>query len=275
LLFPGAQKGKDCLQPMVLMAEQLLALPPARQSRLLWRLDAGFGTDAGINWLLPRHCRLLVKGFNNRRAQKVVGQVPDADWIEVGPRKWAARVPNPVRYACRIETLALDWFTGTGKEKCALLIHQLFDQSPAEIVRLYNARGGMETEIRDDKVGLQLAKRRKHAWPAQAAWVVLTDVAHNLLNGRAIGCGTAQTLKAMARCASFRTCSPFQGACTLVAVRGIAWKRWLCSVPTHMHEKCSRACNVCSANCSHRPIMAQNSAYRFRKRCAEFWAKSR
>jgi hypothetical protein len=168
---------------MVLMAEQLLALPPARQSRLLWRLDAGFGTDAGINSLLPRHCRLLVKGFNNRRAQKVVGQVPDADWIEVGPRKWAARVPNPVRYACRIETLALDWFTGTGKEKCALLTRsdQLFDQSPAEIVRLYNARGGMETEIRDDKVGLQLAKRRKHAWPAQAAWVVLTDVAHNLL----------------------------------------------------------------------------------------------
>jgi len=158
-------------------------LPPARQSRLLWRLDAGFGTDAGINWLLPRHCRLLVKGFNNRRAQKVVGQVPDADWIEVGPRKWAARVPNPVRYACRIETLALDWFTGTGKEKCALLTRsdQLFDQSPAEIVRLYNARGGMETEIRDDKVGLQLAKRRKHAWPAPAAWVVLTDVAHNLL----------------------------------------------------------------------------------------------
>lgn len=181
LLFPGAQKGKDCLQAMVLMAEQLLALPPARLSRLLWRLDAGFGTDAGINWLLPRRCQLLVKGFNNRRAKKVVGQVPNEDWVEVGPRKWAAPVPNVVRYARRTETLALDWVTGQGKEKCALLIHQCFGQSPAEIVRLYNARGGMETEIRDDKVGLQLVKRRKHAWPAQAAWVVLTDLAHNLL----------------------------------------------------------------------------------------------
>lgn len=168
---------------MVLMAESLLALPPARQPRLLWRLDAGFGTDAGINWLLPRRSRLLVKGFNNRRAQKVVGQVPDEAWIEVGPRKWAAPVPNVVRYARRTETLALDWFTGQGKEKCALLTRsdQLFDQSPAELVRCYNARGGMETEIRDDKVGLQLVKRRKHAWPAQAAWVVLTDLAHNLL----------------------------------------------------------------------------------------------
>lgn len=68
-----------------------------------------------------------------------------------------------------------------GKEKYALLIHQLFDQAPADIVRCYDARGSMETEIREDKVGLQLVKRRKLAWNAQAAWVVLNDVAHNLL----------------------------------------------------------------------------------------------
>jgi hypothetical protein len=73
------------------------------------------------------------------------------------------------------------WLTGTGQEKCARLIHQLFDQSPAEIVCCYNARGGMETEIREDKIGLQRVKRRKHAWSAQAAWVVLTDLAHNWL----------------------------------------------------------------------------------------------
>lgn len=128
---------------------------------------------------MPRHCRLLVKGFNNLRAQKVVGQVPDADWVEVGPRKWATPVPKVVRYPCGTETLALNWFTATGKEKCALLTRsdQLFDQSLAEIVRCYNARGGMETEIRDDKVGLQLLERRKHAWPAQAARAVLTRFA--------------------------------------------------------------------------------------------------
>ena len=166
---------------MVLMAEQVLALPLARQPRVLWRLDAGFGTDAALNWLLPRRCRILVKGFNNLRAQKVVRQVSDDEWIEVGPSKWAASVPNVVRYARRTQTLALDWLTGTGKEKCALLIHQFFDQSPAEIVHRYNARGGMETEIREDKAGLQLVKRRKHAWSAQSAWVVLTDLAHNLL----------------------------------------------------------------------------------------------
>lgn len=163
------------------MTEQLLALPAARQPRLLWRLDGGFGTDGAINWLLPRGCRLLVKGFSARRAAKVVHQVAEDDWIEVGPQKWVAPVANPVDYARRTQTLAVDWMTPTGKEKCALLIHQLFDQSPADIAHAYNARGGMETEIREDKAGLQLVRRRKQAWNAQAAWVVLNDLAHNLI----------------------------------------------------------------------------------------------
>jgi hypothetical protein len=166
---------------MVVMAEQLLALPAARYPRLLWRLDGGFGTDGAINWLLPHRCHVLVKGFSARRAAKVVRAVADQDWIEVGPNKWVAPVPNPVRYVRRTQTVAIDWLTPTGKEKSALLIHQLFDHAPAEIAQFYNARGGMETEIREDKAGLQLVKRRKQAWNAQAAWVVLNDLAHNLI----------------------------------------------------------------------------------------------
>jgi hypothetical protein len=163
------------------MTEQLLALPAARQLRLLWRLDGGFGTDGAINWLLPRGARVLVKGFSACRAAKVVREVPEHDWIEVGPQKWVAAVANPVDYVRRTQTVAVDWITPTGKEKCALLIHQLYDQSPADIAHCYNARGGMETEIREDKAGLQLVRRRKQAWNAQAAWVVLNDLAHNLI----------------------------------------------------------------------------------------------
>lgn len=166
---------------MVLMTEQLLNLSATRQPRLLWRLDGGFGTDGAINWLLPRRCRILVKGFSARRAAKVVHQVPDDAWIEVGPQKWVAAIPSPVRYVRRTQTVAVNWITPTGTEKYALLIHQLFDHSPVEIAQCYNARGGMETEIREDKAGLQLVKRRKHAWNAQAAWVVLNDLAHNLI----------------------------------------------------------------------------------------------
>ena len=163
------------------MTEQLVALPTARQPRLCWRLDSGFGTDEAINQLLPHGCQVVVKGFNAHRAAKVVRSVPDAAWWEVGPEKWVAAVPNVVDYVRRTQTLALAWRTPKGKEKAALLIHQLFDWAPRDIVQFYNARGGMETEIREDKIGLQLVKRRKHAWNAQAAWVVLTDLAHNLV----------------------------------------------------------------------------------------------
>lgn len=163
------------------MADQLLALPAARQARIGWRLDSGFGTDDAINHLLPHGNPVVVKGFSARRAAKVVRGVADTAWWEVGPDKWVAQVPNVVDYVRRTQTLALAWRTPKGHDKSALLIHQLFDWHPVDIVRFYNARGGMETEIREDKVGLQLVKRRKQAWNAQAAWVVLTDLAHNLL----------------------------------------------------------------------------------------------
>lgn len=181
MLFPGVQKGPNCLQPLVLMTDQLLAFPPTRQVRLLWRLDGGFGTDAAINWLLLRHCRVLVKGYSALRARKVGLAVPDQAWSEVGPQKWVAQVANPVPYTRRTQTLAVSWITSTGKEKYALLIHQLFEQSPSEVIQCYNGRGGMETEIREDKAGLPLERRRKQAWNAQAAWLILTDLAHNLL----------------------------------------------------------------------------------------------
>jgi hypothetical protein len=101
----------------------------------------------------------LVKGYNNRRAKKVALQVPDADWIEVGLDRWVAAVPAPrvVRYARCTQTLALSWLTPKGTEKYALLTRsdQLFDQASADIVRCYDARGGMETEIREDKAGFE------------------------------------------------------------------------------------------------------------------------
>ena len=46
---------------------------------------------------------------------------------------------------------------------------------------LYDGRGAAEVEIRSDKSGLKLHRRRKHSLNAQEAWIVLTDVAHDLL----------------------------------------------------------------------------------------------
>lgn len=47
---------------------------------------------------------------------------------------------------------------------------------------IYNDRGGAEVEqFRNDKDGLNLAARRKQGFLAQKGFVLLTDLAHNLL----------------------------------------------------------------------------------------------
>ena len=46
----------------------------------------------------------------------------------------------------------------------------------------YDNRGGAEVEqFRSDKGGLNLEVRRKHSFPAQKGFILLTDLAHNLL----------------------------------------------------------------------------------------------
>lgn len=46
-----------------------------RRSRIVWRLDGGFGSDANLGWLLDRHYQVIAKGFSGRRADKLAQQV--------------------------------------------------------------------------------------------------------------------------------------------------------------------------------------------------------
>ncbi len=182
LLYPGFQSSLSTLQPTVALTERLWQWKAYQRPHVVWRLDGGYGSDAAINWLLARDYQLVTKGFNVRRAQKVVRQVPREAWQTVRANKWVAVVPNVVRYARRTQTLALRWITEAGRERCALLIHTLLDWPALEVVHCYDARGGsIESDLHQDKVGLQLVRRRKHCWHAQAAWVILTDVAHDVL----------------------------------------------------------------------------------------------
>jgi DDE family transposase len=182
LLYPGFQHSLSTLQPTVQLVERLLRLKPHQRHRTVWRLDGGYGSDDAINWLLARDFQLLVKGYSVRRAQKVVHAMAPETWQPVREHKWVVVVPDGVRYARRTQTLALRWITEGGRERCALLVHTLLDRTPLEVVACYDARGGaIESDLHQDKVGLQLVRRRKQRWNAQGAWVILTDVAHNLL----------------------------------------------------------------------------------------------
>jgi hypothetical protein len=50
----------------------------------------------------------------------------------------------------------------------------------AQIATLYDARGAMEVDIRGDKRGLGIEKRRKKSFLAQEALVLLAQLSHNL-----------------------------------------------------------------------------------------------
>ena len=182
LLYPGFQHSLGCFEPLVQLAERVLHPKPHQLPHIGWRLDAGFGSDAAVKWLLARQTQLLVKGYNSRRAQKVVRQVSADDWQPVRPNKWVAVVPNSMRYGRCLQTLAVRWLTEAGRERCALLLHTLLAQAPLAVVANYDARGGtLESDLHQDKLGLQLMHRRKQHWCAQEAWLILTDMAHNLL----------------------------------------------------------------------------------------------
>lgn len=166
---------------MVEAAEGLLKLKEYQRRLTRWRWDGGFGTDANINWLLPRDYQGVLKGYNATRATAAARQIATEAWQAVRVDRWVAPLAGGHRYARRTQTLVVRWLDQKELPRHALLIHNLLDWSALDVVRHYDARGGQEVEIKQDKFGLQLTRRRKRHWEAQEAWVILTDLAHNLL----------------------------------------------------------------------------------------------
>jgi len=73
------------------------------------------------------------------------------------------------------------------RKKKGKFIHNYFVStltlpSKRHVLALYNERGGAEVEqFRQDKSGLALAVRRKRSINGQMGYILLTDLAHNLL----------------------------------------------------------------------------------------------
>ncbi len=163
--------------------EQLLQIKERSQRRhILIRLDAGFGSDPNLNWLLHRGYQVLSKGKSGKRAAIFANHVKQ--WQQLDQYKWIAPAPADLchRYYRRTETFVLRWYHEKSKKfKHALLICSLLDRDLIEINHLYDDRASIETEIKADKSGLLLPRRRKKQFHAQEALVLLTDLAHNIL----------------------------------------------------------------------------------------------
>jgi len=177
-LYPGSQHSSNCLVPAVSTFETLLGWPESFRHKCVWRLDQGFGSDANLNWLLERQYQLLAKGNSNRRVAKLARQV--VRWRTVRDDKWVGQVPTPEKFVRPVETFVIRYQTRKGWKHVYLL--STLRLSGVATVHLYDQRGGAETEFRTDKSGgAHLDKRRKHKRDAQEAWVLLTDMTHNLI----------------------------------------------------------------------------------------------
>lgn len=178
-LYPGNTHTVRCLQPAVLATETALELAPEQRKRTVWRLDGGSGSDEQFIWLLSRGYHISAKGMSNRRAEALSRQV--TRWDVYDTNAWLGEVEPPTHYGRPVRVFV------KRRLKDEQFFHSYYVStlslpSKGGFQRLYDARGGAEVEqFRQDKSGLGLEARRKRSFAGQQGYILLTDLAHNLL----------------------------------------------------------------------------------------------
>ena len=141
-------------------------------------MDGGGGSDANFRLLLQQGYQLHAKGFSSSRASVLAKKVLRWDaygeiWLgEVEP---TFDLGHPIRVFVqrrrKKEQFLHNYFVSTLKLP-----------SKMHFLTYYNNRGGAEVEqFREDKSGLAMAVRRKRSLSGQKGYILLTDLAHNLL----------------------------------------------------------------------------------------------
>jgi hypothetical protein len=180
------------LQQAVQAAERLLGLEGedavrtaatrAKRARTEFRLDSGWGSEAGINWLKGRGYQVTGKFKSWSRVAKLVKSTQE--WLpSSSPGREVAVVLQPVELVRATQQYAVRTPSTEKKEgyQHAVLFSSRLELEMQEVVTHYDERAGMEAELKGDKHGLGLATLRKHKLAAQEIVVLLVELAHNVL----------------------------------------------------------------------------------------------
>ena len=117
--------------------------------------------------------------MNNRRAEALARQVQR--WDAYGAEAWLGEVPPPSDYGRPVRVFVKKRLKD-GVSVHSYYVSTLALPSKGLFMAHYDARGGAEVEqFRNDKSGLSLEARRKHSFLGQKGYILLTDLAHNLL----------------------------------------------------------------------------------------------
>lgn len=154
----------------------------ARRTRTEWRLDSAWGSEEDFDWLLGRGYQVTAKCRSTARVEELVA--PIADWQPTSSAgREVALVPCPVasvrpthQHAVRTPTDAQP-----GGFQHAIVCSSRLERDMQPVVAHYDARAGMEADLKGDKGGLGWATLRKLRLAAQQVLVFLVALAHNVL----------------------------------------------------------------------------------------------
>lgn len=187
-LYPGNKLSLQVFKEMVAKMELALHLETKEQRQgVRLRLDGGFGTDENINFALWRGYGVLAKMFSGKRARKLAKSV--VYWVDVpsatpdGPRQ-AGWVTTAKRYARKTRQLAIRKPNPKKKDgySYSVVVTTDLECDLNHLLDDYDARSGVpESSFCQDNQGLGLRKRRKRKFVAQQMLVLLSQLAHNLV----------------------------------------------------------------------------------------------
>jgi hypothetical protein len=202
LLFAGNVQLNTALRTLVAEAEDVLLLDRWRRGRTVLRMDSGGGSLDDLNWCLARGYQLHCKDISSQRAEVWAGTVQE--WFDdpTHPERqvgWVVPEETP-HYVRPVRRLAIRWRKRNRQTGHDLLISTLAPQEvltllgrhareasePEQVAlayaQLYDRRAGaIEVEIREDKQGVGINRRRKKRSAAQAMLTLLGALAHNVL----------------------------------------------------------------------------------------------
>lgn len=202
LLFAGNVQLDTALRALVTEAEGVLLLDRWRRSRTVLRMDSGGGSLSDLNWCLARGYQLHCKDISGQRAEVWAGTVQEwfddpahperqVGWVIPGESPDYVRAVRrlAIRRRKRNRRLGHDLLisTLTPDEVLKLLGKRPREAYEPELValayaRLYDQRAGaIEVEIREDKQGVGINRRRKKRAAAQAMLTLLGTLAHDVL----------------------------------------------------------------------------------------------
>jgi hypothetical protein len=180
--YPGDRHGFEYFQPAFQVLLNQWPWTREQRQQIIVRSDAEQGTDDNVSYILDLEFQVLMKGYSGRRTLAWVQRTPETLWQQDPDHadRWVAPPPEKLRLGHPIDTYLLRWRGPKDKWLYATFLTTL-PYPVFQLWRMYDGRGATEVEIRSDKSGLDLCHRRKASLNAQEGWLVLTDIAHNLL----------------------------------------------------------------------------------------------